>query len=71
MRRLLISLRGFAMALPSVILCAAAGSACAAEPQRLEAKVQDYLETHCVDCHDGTSDKSDFRIDKLSGKVGF
>ena len=71
MRRLLISLRGFAMALPSVILCAAAGSAGAAEVQRLDAKVQDYLETHCVDCHDGTSDKSDFRIDKLSGKVGF
>ena len=71
MRRLLISLLGFATALPCIILCAAGGSACAAEVQRLDAKVQDYLEKHCVDCHDGTSDKSDFRIDKLSGKVGF
>ena len=33
--------------------------------------MQSYLETYCVKCHDGKSDKSDFRIDNLSHKVGF
>ncbi|MEO6738778.1 MAG: DUF1587 domain-containing protein, partial [Chthoniobacteraceae bacterium] len=57
-------------ALPFVIACAATGSVHAAEGQSLDAKVRVYIEANCVSCHDGTSDKSDFRVDKLSAKVG-
>ncbi len=42
----------------------------AADAPAWESKVQGYLEANCLKCHDGKSDKSDFRIDNLSHKVG-
>ena len=42
----------------------------AADAPAWESKVQGYLEANCLKCHDGKSDKSDFRIDNLSRKVG-
>jgi len=36
----------------------------------LDPKVGEYLEQHCYDCHDATTQKGDFRIDTLSPKVG-
>ena len=36
----------------------------------LDPKVQVYLETHCLKCHDADVQKGDFRIDTLSTKVG-
>ena len=36
----------------------------------LDAKVQAYIDTHCISCHDAETEKGDFRIDKLSSKVG-
>jgi Protein of unknown function (DUF1592)/Protein of unknown function (DUF1588)/Protein of unknown function (DUF1595)/Protein of unknown function (DUF1585)/Protein of unknown function (DUF1587) len=37
----------------------------------LDNKVNAYFKTHCLECHRDGSDKSDFRIEKLSSKVGF
>ncbi|MDZ4403086.1 DUF1592 domain-containing protein [Prosthecobacter sp.] len=37
----------------------------------LDPKVQSYLETHCLKCHDADVQKGDFRIDNLSPKIGF
>lgn len=37
----------------------------------LDPKVQAYLETHCLKCHDADVQKGDFRIDNLSAKIGF
>ena len=54
---------------PTVCTLLAAGLA-AADTPAFESKVQDYLEANCLKCHDGKSDKSDFRIDNLSRKVG-
>jgi mono/diheme cytochrome c family protein len=36
----------------------------------LDSKVGTYLEQHCYDCHDSTTQKGDFRVDNLSPKVG-
>lgn len=33
--------------------------------------VSAFFKSHCVECHDGNSDTSEFRIDTLSPKVGF
>ena len=64
-------LRGsFASLAGSLVVWFCTGSASAADAVKLDAKVQAYMDTHCVDCHDGSSDKTDFRIDKLSAKVG-
>jgi hypothetical protein len=53
------------------LLAAAGSSAVAAETAKLDPKVQGYIETHCMNCHDEESQKGDFRIDTLSSKVGF
>ncbi len=37
----------------------------------LDPKVQAYIDTHCIKCHDEDSEKGDFRIDNLSSKIGF
>jgi hypothetical protein len=37
----------------------------------LEPQVQSFLKTHCLECHGPGSTKSDFRIDRLSTRVGF
>ncbi len=37
----------------------------------LDPKLNAYLEQHCYDCHDSTTQKGDFRIDNLSPKIGF
>src|ERR1700743_2947248 len=37
----------------------------------LDPKLSSYLEEHCYDCHDATTQKGDFRIDTLSSKIGF
>lgn len=37
----------------------------------LDPKLNSYLEQHCYDCHDATTQKGDFRIDTLSSKIGF
>lgn len=39
--------------------------------ETLNPKVESYLKTYCLECHGEKSTKSDFRIDKLSAKVGF
>jgi hypothetical protein len=36
----------------------------------LDPQVTEYLKTHCIVCHGADSDKSDFRIDTLSPKIG-
>ena len=51
-------------------MLAAIGGAGAAGVGGLDAKVQAYINTHCLSCHDAKSEKSDFRIDTLSSKVG-
>ncbi len=38
---------------------------------KLDAKVQAYLDAHCVSCHGAEVAKSGFRVDTLSPKVGF
>ena len=43
----------------------------AAPVAELDPKVRAYLDAHCLKCHDAESEKGDFRIDKLSPKVGF
>lgn len=53
-------------------LAAAAHAAVQAEPGAgLDPKLSAYLEEHCYDCHDATTQKGDFRIDNLSSKIGF
>lgn len=51
-----------------VVLAASVTSAVGGE---LEPKVQEYFKTHCFRCHSENSKSSDFRLDKLSAKVGF
>jgi hypothetical protein len=43
----------------------------AAPANGLEPQLGSYLEQHCYDCHDATTQKGDFRIDTLSPKIGF
>lgn len=50
------------------LLFAATGQA--APSVALDPKVGTYLEQHCYDCHDSTTQKGDFRVDNLSPKVG-
>ncbi len=50
------------------------GFGCAADVAAAEAlnpQVDAYLKTYCLGCHREKSTKSDFRIDKLSARVGF
>ena len=42
----------------------------AAPVTALDPKVGTYIEQHCYDCHDSTTQKGDFRMDNLSPKVG-
>ena len=37
----------------------------------LDSNVRDYISAYCSRCHGANSEKSDFRIDTLSAKVGF
>ncbi len=53
-----------------VLLLATVGGAGAAGLEGLDAKVRGYIDAHCMSCHDAESEKGDFRIDKLSNKVG-
>jgi len=53
--------------LAAVLLATAAP---AAVETALDPKVGAYLEAHCLDCHDATTQKGDFRIDTLSPKIG-
>jgi hypothetical protein len=61
--------------LPVILFAVAAGSACAGglgttTTAELDPKENDFIESHCIDCHDADSAKGDFRIDTLSAKVG-
>jgi mono/diheme cytochrome c family protein len=60
---------------PAIFLCLIfpgfVGSAKLAAADALDPKVQEYFKAHCFECHGANSAKSDFRIDKLSAKVGF
>jgi hypothetical protein len=48
------------------------GSTVGAAPATgLDPQLGAYLEQHCNDCHDATTQKGDFRIDTLSPKIGF
>lgn len=56
-----------------LLLIAVAGSMYATDTDMadtLDPKVRTYINTHCIRCHGADATKSDFRIDKLSGKVG-
>lgn len=57
----------------SVMLLASAAQAAvqSAPSAGLDPKLNSYLEQHCYDCHDATTQKGDFRIDTLSSKIGF
>ncbi len=55
----------------AVFLLAGAASVCAAGLEGLSSQVRGYLEAHCTECHDADTQKGEFRIDTLSGKVGF
>ncbi|MCB1226122.1 MAG: DUF1592 domain-containing protein, partial [Verrucomicrobiales bacterium] len=61
------------MGCPSWMLfnLAVATSATAAGIVDLPPATRDYLERHCIDCHDAEVSKGDFRIDTLSSRVGF
>ncbi|MEI8379064.1 MAG: DUF1592 domain-containing protein [Planctomycetota bacterium] len=48
-----------------------AGASVTAGADGLNPKVDAYLKTYCLTCHGENATKSDFRIDKLSAKVGF
>ncbi len=63
-------LRGTAACLAGSVLAWLSPAGIAADAVKLDAKVAAYLDANCVNCHDGSSDKTDFRIDKLSAKVG-
>jgi len=55
-----------------MLLTATAHAAVQAEPgTELDPKLRTYLEDHCYDCHDSTTQKGDFRMDNLSSKIGF
>ncbi|WP_233903125.1 DUF1592 domain-containing protein [Stieleria maiorica] len=45
--------------------------ATSASAERLDAKVESFIETHCITCHDEDAANGDFRVDNLSPKVGF
>jgi mono/diheme cytochrome c family protein len=56
----------------AVIAVAGIGGARAAEkPEDFDTALKPYLKEHCIKCHDEGTDKSDFRIDNLSPKIGF
>ncbi len=58
----------FSFATAFLLALCVAGNA--APTTGLDPKVQAYLETHCLKCHDADVQKGDFRIDNLSPKVG-
>jgi len=62
--------RLFATILPVVLLLAAVRTTLADGTAALDAGVQNFVNVHCMSCHDADSEKGDFRIDKLSSKVG-
>lgn len=39
--------------------------------ERLAPKMDAFIESHCIKCHDEDTEKGDFRVDNLSPKVGF
>jgi len=55
----------------AVSLLAGVASVCAASWDGLSPQVRGYLEAHCTECHDADTQKGEFRIDTLSGRVGF
>ncbi|HSI12405.1 MAG TPA: DUF1592 domain-containing protein [Chthoniobacter sp.] len=58
--------------LSAVLVASAAHAAVQSAPvEKLDPKLSGYLEQHCYDCHDATTQKGDFRIDTLSPKIGF
>ena len=65
-------LKNSAIALISASLLAAAPRAArAGDFEGFDPKVKTYFENHCMSCHDADSEKGDFRLDRLSNKVGF
>jgi len=60
--------RRFATIISSVFLLSATAES--ALPAGLDSKVQGYIESYCMSCHDAETQKGDFRIDTLSAKVG-
>jgi len=55
----------------SILVLGSVRSADLAAADALDPKVQAYFKTHCLSCHSADSKKIDFKIDKLSAKVGF
>src|SRR5215213_2346699 len=53
------------------LLLARADASSAPTPAVLVPAVETFLEQHCVSCHGEEKQKGEFRIDTLSGKVGF
>lgn len=66
-----ISARASTTVLKTLLVMAFVGSVNAFAAETLNPKVDAYLTAYCLDCHGKKSTKSDFRIDKLSSKVGF
>jgi hypothetical protein len=62
--------RLFSTILPFVLLLAAERITFADGTGGLDARVQGFIDANCMTCHDAESEKGDFRIDKLSSKVG-
>jgi len=63
----------FASVSSMLLLLTGIGTLCAADtvaPDTLDPKVRAYINAHCISCHGAASAKADFRIDKLSAKVG-
>lgn len=68
-----LALNGWTVAaiLKTVLVWGCIGTATAVAAETLNPKVGSYLKTYCLGCHGEKSTESDFRIDKLSVKVGF